>query len=294
MLFGNGGTLDPPSSSADVPVRTGHSQQNLGVAGGRNAAARLASGDVLVFLDDDAVLRPGTLTAALSVLEGAPEVGAVAFSVVDPTTGQPAMWYQPYHSAWRGRRFEAVSVIGCGHAVRRECFEQLDGFWDGYFRELEEIDLSWRLLDAGWRILYEPTAQVEHPEKSARHTRHAVRSNLLSVWRLLPLGLALRQLSFKSALFLWRGVRHRELRACIVGFAEAVARAPRAGRSPVRRSTAAYLRRAYAPQGPGKRLQWSLRRLAPPPAIGGQPVASGAGSAPSDDTPTTPPHRATR
>jgi GT2 family glycosyltransferase len=293
VLFGNGGPLSPPVDRGDVAVRSGHSPENLGVAGGRNAAARLAGGDVLVFLDDDAVLAAGALSAAVDVLARDPAVGAVAFNVVDPETGRAAMWYHPYDPAeWMRRPFEAMTVIGCGHAVRRECFDALGGFWEGYFREMEEVDFSWRLLDAGRVIRYEPAARVEHPERTARHLRHSVRSNLLMAWRLLPLPLALRQIAVKALIFAYRGARHGELGDCVRGFAEALRRAPGAGRRALAPETVAYLRRVHAPQGPGKRLQWSLRPVAAPPPFGAQPGAASA-SWPAA-TPITPPHSATR
>ena len=43
-------------------------------------------------------------------------------------------------------------------------------------------------------------------------------------------------------------------------------------RSPLNRETVRYLRRIHACQGPGKRLRWSLRPLAPPPPSGVQPL----------------------
>jgi GT2 family glycosyltransferase len=298
VLFGNGGSLPAPTQAPDdVAVVLGSSPRNLGVAGGRNAAAALARGEVLVFLDDDAVLHGGALRAATAVLEQDPAVAAVAFSVVDPASGLPALWYHPYDPhVWRHRSFEANCVIGCGHALRRSDFEALGGFWDGYFRELEEIDLSWRLLDRRRVIAYEPGAVVSHPERHARHLRNSVRSNLLLLWRLLPTGLALRQALLKSALLLARALRHGELREYLRGLQEAARGLRGAGRAPLGSETVRYLRRVHAPQGAGKRLQWSLRRLPAPPPQGGQPgSASGAGRARSAAAaPITPPHSATR
>ncbi len=277
ILFGNGNRVEPGAVSlAEVPLRLGGSDRNLGVAGGRNAAARLASGAALLFLDDDAVLFPGAIRTAVHALEST-GAGAVAFRILDPATGSPALWYYPFErEVWSARRFEAPSVIGCGTLVRRQAFEGLGGFWSGYFREVEEIDFSWRLIDAGWPLVYEPAAVVEHPERAERHLRFSVASNLLLVWRLLPAPLAVRQTAVKLVVFGARSVRHNEVGLFARGLLDALRSAPRLGRerARLRPATVRYLRRVHAPQGLGKRLQWSLRPLPPPVPHGGQPVAA--------------------
>jgi len=268
VLHGNGAPIDLEVSPAPgLTVRRGASERNLGVAGGRNAAAALAGGEALMFLDDDAILRPGALRRAVEALESASEVGAVALRVIDPVTGRTALWYQPGDADVRGAEaFDASSFIGCGNLVRRSCFDRLNGFWDGYFREMEEIDFSWRLVDLGLRIRYEPEAVVEHPERSKRHLRHSAASNLLLVWRLLPAPLALRQTCCKLVIFVLRALRHGELGELGRGMADALrgARRLRSERSPLSPATVLYLRRVHAPQGLGKRLQWSLRSLEAP------------------------------
>jgi GT2 family glycosyltransferase len=268
-------------AEVDVPapdglaVRRGSGATNLGVAGGRNAAAKLATGDLLLFLDDDAVLRPGAVRHAVDALTAADRIGAVAFNVVDPATGEAALWYHPYAaSEWSTRGFEASTVIGCGHLVRREVFEALGGYWDGFFREMEEVDFSWRLLDAGWAIRYEPLAVVEHVERTEAHFAQSLASNLLMTWRLLPAGLALRHTTFLLSLFTVRALRRGSLGSLADGLRRAAALAPRSRRerSPLNRATVRYLRQVHACQGPGKRLRWSLRPLAPPPPSGAQPL----------------------
>jgi GT2 family glycosyltransferase len=277
VIFENGSTTRVPEIPGDAGVELvrGESEVNLGVAGGRDAAARLACGELLLFLDDDAVLAPGAIGRALDAMR-APEVGAVAFNVRDPVTRAPALWYHPYApDDWSGRPFEASSIIGCGSMIRRSCFEALGGFWDGYFREAEEFDFSWRLIDAGWTIRYAPDAVVEHPERSEPHFRFSVSSNLLMVWRLMPLPLALRQTAFLVALFSARALRNGQLRELAAALALAGRAAPRAlrDRTPLKPGTVDYLRRVHAPQGLGKRLRWSLRPLEAPAPLGGQPAA---------------------
>ena len=69
-------------------------------------------------------------------------------------------------------------VVGAALMVRREVLAQIGGFDEGYFMYSEELDLCRRIKEAGWRIVYLPTAQIIHHEGksseqvvAARHIR---------------------------------------------------------------------------------------------------------------------------
>jgi N-acetylglucosaminyl-diphospho-decaprenol L-rhamnosyltransferase len=53
-------------------------------------------------------------------------------------------------------------VSGACFVVRREAFEQVGGFDEAYFMYLEDVDLCWRLGQAGWQVRYAPSAEVTH------------------------------------------------------------------------------------------------------------------------------------
>ncbi len=53
-------------------------------------------------------------------------------------------------------------VSGACFVVRREAFEQVGGFDEAYFMYLEDVDLCWRLGQAGWQVRYDPSAEVTH------------------------------------------------------------------------------------------------------------------------------------
>jgi GT2 family glycosyltransferase len=55
-------------------------------------------------------------------------------------------------------------VVGACLAVRRQAYEQVGGLDEGYFMYSEELDWCRRIADAGWRIIYLPTAAVIHHE----------------------------------------------------------------------------------------------------------------------------------
>jgi GT2 family glycosyltransferase len=75
-----------------------------------------------------------------------------------------------------------VSLSGACILLRREAFEQVNGFDERFFLYAEDIDLCLRLRQAGWSLRYEADAIVEHdrgassattPVATALHYRHS-------------------------------------------------------------------------------------------------------------------------
>jgi len=62
-------------------------------------------------------------------------------------------------------------VSGACFLVRRQAFEELGGFDEGYFMYAEDVDLCWRAHSAGWGVVYVPGAVVTHLQghATARH-----------------------------------------------------------------------------------------------------------------------------
>jgi N-acetylglucosaminyl-diphospho-decaprenol L-rhamnosyltransferase len=54
------------------------------------------------------------------------------------------------------------TISGACFALRREDFEVLGGFDEGYFLHVEDIDLCWRARQAGGQVLFQPAAEVIH------------------------------------------------------------------------------------------------------------------------------------
>ena len=83
IVVSNGaGPLEP---GADVVVV--ELEENVGVPAGRNAGADVATGDVLVFLDDDATFEgDGVVPGALAVFAEHPGTAVVAFRIADVIT----------------------------------------------------------------------------------------------------------------------------------------------------------------------------------------------------------------
>ena len=164
--------VDDASSddSAAVATRMGarvvRLERNGGAGAARNAGARHASGDVLVFVDSDVVVAADTIAGLTDVLARNPDAGAV-FGSYDTTPRAATLVSQwrnlMHHFVHQESAGEASTFwAGCG-AVRRRVFERVGGFDEGdHVRGIEDIELGYRLRAAGERILLVPTIQATH------------------------------------------------------------------------------------------------------------------------------------
>lgn len=150
---------------SDSSIKYFKLEKNLGVAGGRNYGIKQASGDIFVFIDDDALLEPrNALEKIVTKFEKDPNIGILAFKVVNYHTKTIQRNEFPHidKSLNPDKEFETSYFIGAGHAIRREVFNKCGLYPEDYFYGMEELDLSFRVLDKGYRIIYFPHILVWH------------------------------------------------------------------------------------------------------------------------------------
>jgi GT2 family glycosyltransferase len=145
----------------------------------RNAAAREARGDIILFLDDDSIPSPDLLERYLAAFAREPDLSAVggpalyegaSFSgrlsaalLSEPlVTGRSA---SRYAARGRGRRSDERELILANLAVRRTAFERAGGFEESLYPNEENLLLE-RLRDLRLPIRYEPSAVVTRPAPS--------------------------------------------------------------------------------------------------------------------------------
>jgi GT2 family glycosyltransferase len=139
-------------------------EENRGVSGGRNVGTRLARGDILITIDDDAVLIDrGAARRVVEKFLGDSSIGALAFKIVSPEGRiRPREFPTFDRSLDPGIEFETCYFIGAGHAMSRKVHDAVGLYVDHFFFGLEEIEFSWRIMDAGFRIVYFPDVVVMH------------------------------------------------------------------------------------------------------------------------------------
>ncbi|MGY1824401.1 mycofactocin biosynthesis glycosyltransferase MftF [Geodermatophilus sp. SYSU D00079] len=196
VLVVDDGSADP---AALARVATGHGARVLrhgtsrGPAAARNAGLAAATTDLVAFLDSDCVPRPGW-APVLARHAADPRLALVAPRITalpsperpkwpQRPPGRGPLWPLRPGSGWVDRYEAAVSAldmgphpapVAAGTAVsyvpsaallaRRSA---LGAGFDESMRVAEDVDLVWRLAAAGWRVRYEPAAEVAHEHPSA-------------------------------------------------------------------------------------------------------------------------------
>ena len=186
-------------------VRVLAMDRNHGFGGGSNAGVRAARYPVVVLLNNDMRVAPGLLPALLAGFTDR-NVFAVSAQIFfsDPArrreeTGLTAGWFAKGFFRVRHdveervhKPFPAFYAGGGSTAYDREKFLELGGF-DALFEPfyLEDTDLSYNAWRRGWKVLYQPQAQVHHEHRGTigKHfSPQAIQSYLqknyvLMVWK---------------------------------------------------------------------------------------------------------------
>ena len=132
-----------------------------GPASNRNAASKTASGEWLIFLDDDCQPTPNCLSAYLVSIR---EAGAACCVIEGATRREPEppslLWEAPQTLKNYGHL-----TCSCNFAIRACTFHQLGGFDERYLGGVyaEDTDLSARLSRAGYQMDFATKALVIHP-----------------------------------------------------------------------------------------------------------------------------------
>jgi N-acetylglucosaminyl-diphospho-decaprenol L-rhamnosyltransferase len=163
-------------------------RENTGFGGGVNRAVPHTSTKYVLVTTPDVYVEPGSTKALQAVLDEHPDVGFVApridtpDGVLYPSVRRfpnlaDAVGHAFLQFVWRSNPFSRrykmldwdhsqsadVDWVACTHfLVRREAWDAVGGFDEQFFMFLEDVDLCWRLHDAGWRIRYEPSSVVQH------------------------------------------------------------------------------------------------------------------------------------
>lgn len=159
--------------------------RNIGFGAAVNRAAAVGTSELLLLLNPDTEVTAEAIATLRDAIGRDPGIGGVGPRIRDEAgelelsrgrTMSPAneAWFKILEAVrglrpvrgWLersyGRAAETSSLTAACLLVRRESFEAVRGFDERFFLYGEDVDLCRRMARAGWRLRFEPSAQVRH------------------------------------------------------------------------------------------------------------------------------------
>lgn len=181
-------------------------KKNLGFAAGNNKARLFVDGEYVLFLNSDTIVYKNTLSDIVGYLDKEKDVGAVTCKVVLKNGDLDKDTRRSFITPWIGlthiylkldrifpksRLFgkywygyvsedevhEVDAIQGAFFLVRKKVLDKVGWFDEDYFLDGEDIDLSWKIKNAGWKIVYYPKVKILHL-KGASKGKNRIMNNV--------------------------------------------------------------------------------------------------------------------
>ena len=168
--------------------------KNVGFGKGNNKALALAKGKYILYLNSDVIHENVNYDTLISYMDTHTDIGALTVKVVltngqiDPAShrGFPTIWrsftyyakleklfgkvtgvnklFGGYHLTYLDvqKTHEVEAITGAYFLTRKSLMEQLKGFDEDFFMYGEDLDLAYRVKEAGYKVLYYPRYTVTH------------------------------------------------------------------------------------------------------------------------------------
>lgn len=137
-----------------------------GAAMARNEGVKASSGEIIFFVDSDVTIQEGTIGEIVRTFQTNPGISACFGEYTPLPHGDnfPTVFKNLVHHFTHQNSKERAHTFWCGcGAIFRDAFVEVSGFDESFIAaSVEDIDLGYRLRDAGHSILLNKRLQVTH------------------------------------------------------------------------------------------------------------------------------------
>jgi len=167
LVVDDGSIDDSAAIIRRYPVSLVQHAHNMGLSQARNTALENAGTDIIVYVDADAYAEPHMLECLLQEFldNRVHGVGGQGIEAVQESI------YDRWRSLHARQGYGEQRLTGCEHlfglcmAYRRSVLAAIDGFDVRFRTNGEDVDIGYRLTDAGYLLVYTPEARVLHQRK---------------------------------------------------------------------------------------------------------------------------------
>ncbi len=164
--------------------------RNYGFGKANNVGIRRAKGEYILLINPDTVVQEDVLWRMMDFMAATPNAGLAGCKILNPDgsfepaskRGFPSPWsafsrvfglsrlfpksklFGGYNLTWLDpdTSTEVEALSGCFMFFRAELLKELDGFDEDFFMYGEDLDLCWRVKEAGWQVWYHPVTYIIH------------------------------------------------------------------------------------------------------------------------------------
>jgi len=196
-------------------VKIVQNKSDVGYARGCNVGVKAATSDIVVLLNNDTQVEKDWLANLIAPLERDSSIGAVGSKLIfydkrdyinSVGTFVSVFGFSGSLGDWRPREeyskeMELFAPCGGAVAIRRKLYLEIGGLYEPFFLYEDDVDLGWRIWNAGYRVVLAPDAIVYHKYSHTQRPNkyyYMTRNKQWSFWRnartrdliwLFPMGL---------------------------------------------------------------------------------------------------------
>ncbi|PSK90653.1 glycosyltransferase family 2 protein [Taibaiella chishuiensis] len=185
---------------SDLPINYIDHDENLGVARGRNFLVQKAKAPYLLVLDDDVEFASNDAIVKAAAIFDKPHFKEHNTAIVtlnifyfDTRARQRTAFPHKQMEALQDKPwFLTYYFTGAAHMMHRALFDKTGLYPEDFFYGMEEYDLSYRAIDAGYTLAYDNSVVVLHKESATGRVTNKQKLAMMWLnkskvaWRYLP------------------------------------------------------------------------------------------------------------
>jgi GT2 family glycosyltransferase len=207
IVVDNGSSDGSQDALRKLQIKLIENSKNLGFARGNNAARKVVKGEYILFLNSDTIVNKNVLKETVANIDDNTDVGAITCKTVlsdgsldnDARRSFPTPWVSFTHLVlpldklfpkskvfakyWYGYKspdetHEIDAIQGAFFLTRKKILDEVGWFDEDYFLDGEDIDLSWKIKNKGYKNVYYPKVSIIHLKGATKGKNKKTKSNV--------------------------------------------------------------------------------------------------------------------